>query len=131
MYDFHYNYMKAKYLHANHLRLLFTGTDSLSYTVQTNYIYKDMAPNRYDFSEYPLDHPLYDTSNRKVLDFFKDELNFIPRLEFVGLRPKCYAFHCTGEVKNNIVQHAKSTEKKTAKGVKWKGAGEHLHFHTT
>ena len=119
------------YPHANHLRLLFTGTDSLSYTVQTNDIYKDMADNRYDFSEYPLDHPLYDTSNRKALGFFKDELNSIPMREFVALRLKCYAFHCTGEVKNNIVQLAKSAEKKTAKGVKRKVAGEHLHFHTT
>ena len=35
--------MKAKYPHANQLRLLFTGTDSLAYAVQTNDIYKDMA----------------------------------------------------------------------------------------
>ena len=83
------------------------------------------AANRYDFSEYPLDHPLYDTSNRKALGFFKDELNSIPMREFVGLRSKCYAFHCTGEVKNNVVQHDRSTEKKTAKGVKWKVTGEH------
>ena len=84
-----------KYPHANQLQLLFTDTDSLAYAIQTNDIYKVMAvddANRYDFSKYPLDHPLYDTSNRKALGFFKDELNSIPMQEFVGLRPKCYAF---------------------------------------
>ena len=38
--------------------------------------------DRYDFSEYPLDHPLYDTSNREALGFFKDELNSVPMLCF-------------------------------------------------
>ena len=105
MYDFHYNHMKVKYPHASQLRQLFTDTDSLAYAVQTDDIYKDMATDaadRYDFSEYPLDHPLYDTSNRKALGFFKDELNSVPMQEFVGLRPKCYAFHCTGKVDKNV-----------------------------
>ena len=63
MCDFHYNHMKVKYPHANQLRLLFADTDNLAYDVQTNDIYKDMATDaagRYDFSEYPLDHPLYE-----------------------------------------------------------------------
>ena len=63
----------------------------------------DDAASRYDFSEYPLDHPLYDTSNRKALGFFKDELNLVPMREFVGLRPKCYAFLCTGKVDKNVL----------------------------
>ena len=44
------------------LRLLFTDTDSLAYAVQTEDIYRDMAGDaatHYDYSEYPLDHPLY------------------------------------------------------------------------
>ena len=49
----------------------------------------DDAVDRYDFSEYPLDHPLYDTSNRKALGFFKDELNSVPMRECFVLRPKC------------------------------------------
>ena len=58
--------------YANQLLLLFTDTDSLSFAVQTDDIYKDMvvdAAGRYDFSEYPLDNPLYDKSNRKALGF--------------------------------------------------------------
>ena len=75
---------------------LFTDTDSLAYGVQTDGIYRDMvdAASRCDFNEYDLDHPLYDTSNHKALGFFKDELNSVPMREFVGLRPKCYAFLC-------------------------------------
>ena len=36
------------------------------------------AAAKYDFSEYPLNHPLYNTSNRKALRFLKDELNSTP-----------------------------------------------------
>ena len=70
MYDFHYNHMCVKYPRANHLRILFTDRDRLACAVQTDAIYRDMAEDaasRYDFSEYPLDHPLHDTSNRKAL----------------------------------------------------------------
>ena len=110
--------MKAKYLHANQLKRLFTDTDSLAYAVQTDSIYEDMAEDaarRYDLREYPLDHPLYDSSNKKTLGYFKDELNSVPLEEFVGLRPKC-----TGKVDRNVLQHANPIEKKTAKDVKRK-----------
>ena len=116
MYDFHYNHMRVKYPHANQLRLLFTDTDSLACAVQTEDIYK--AADRYDFSEYPLDHPLYDVSNRRALGFLKDELNSVSMQEFVGLRTKCYAFHCTGKVDKHVLEHTRPVEKKTAKGVK-------------
>ena len=86
------------------------------------------AASKYDFSEYPLDHPLYDSSIKKALGYFKDELNSVPMEEYVGLRPKCYAFLCTGKVNRNVVQHNNPIEKKTAKGVKRKVKDEHLHF---
>ena len=76
MYDFHYNHLIAKYPHAKQLKLPFTDTDSLAYAVPTNNIYEDMVEDtlkKYDFSEYPLSHPLYNTSNKKKLGFFKDE----------------------------------------------------------
>ena len=69
--------------------------------MKTENINEDMASDaatKFDFSEYPINHPLYDTSNRKILGFFKDELNSIPMKEFVELRPKCYVFLCTGKV---------------------------------
>ena len=123
--------MKMKYPGADQLRLLFTDTDSLAYAVKTENIYKDMADDaatKYEFSVYPLDHPLYNTSNRKALGFLKDEVNSVPMKEFVGLRPKCYAFVCTGKVDKNVVQHGRPVEKKTAKGVKRKVKDDHLHF---
>ena len=113
------------------MRLLFTDTDSLAYAVQTDDIYRDMvddAASQYDFSVYPLDHSLYDTSNRKALGFFKDELSSVPMREFVGLRPKCYAFLCMGKVNKNVLQHTRPVEKKTAKDVKRKVKDDHLHF---
>ena len=88
----------------------------------------DDAASRYGFSEYPLDHPLYDTSNRKALGFFKDELNSVPMRNFVGLRPKCSAFFCTGKVDKNVLQHTRHVDKKTKKGVKRKVKDDHLHF---
>ena len=109
-YDFHYNHMCVKYPRADQLRLLFTEADSLAYDVQTEDIYRD------------------DTSNRKALGFFKDELNSAPMREFVGLRPKCYSFLCTGKVDNNVLHHTIYVEKKTAKGVKRKVKDDHLHF---
>ena len=48
--------------------------------------------------------------------------------KFVGLRPKCYAFLCTGKVGRNIVQHSRPEGKKIANGVKRKVKDEHLHF---
>ena len=130
MYDFHYNHMKVKYPHADQLELLFTDTNSPAYAVQPENIYDDMASDaatKYDFSEYPINHTLYDTSNRKAIGFFKDELNSIPMKDFVGLRPKCYAFLYTGKVDRNIVQHSRTMKKKIAKGVKRKVEDEHLH----
>ena len=70
--------MYVKYPRANQLQLLFTDTDSLAYAVQTDDIYRDIvddAASRYDFSEYTLDHPLYDTSNLKALGFYSSKMN--------------------------------------------------------
>ena len=64
----------------------------------------------------------------KHLVFFKDELNSVPMEEFVGLRPKCYAFFCTGKVDKNTIQHTNPVERNTAKGVKCKVKDEHLYF---
>ena len=123
MYDFPYNHMCVKYPCANQLRLLFTDKDSLAHAVLTDDIFTDMtddAASQYDFSVYPLNHPLYDTSNRKALGFFKGELNSVSMREFVGLHPKYYAFLCMDKVDKNVLQHTKPVEKKVN--------DDHLHF---
>ena len=40
MYDFHCNYVKKKY--DNRARLLFTNTDSLTYEIEADDVYKDL-----------------------------------------------------------------------------------------
>jgi hypothetical protein len=93
VYDFHYDVMQARYGHAN-CRLLFTDTDSLCYWVHTEDAYRDMAAlkPRLDLSAYPPSHPLHDPTNAKVAGKFKDECSGRTIVEFVGLRPKLYAY---------------------------------------
>ena len=126
MYDFHYNHMKMKYPRANELKLLFTDTDSLVYAIQTNSIYEDMAVDaseKYDFCEYPKDHPLYSTSNKKAFGYFKDELNSVPMEELVGLRPKCYAFKCTGKIEKKYPPTFQTSGKENSERHKTKSKG--------
>ena len=57
MYNFHYYYVKQKYLE-DKLKLLFTDTDLLVYSVQTDNLYNDMLADEhlFDFSDYPENH---------------------------------------------------------------------------
>jgi len=107
MYDYHYNSVKAKY--GNRATLCFTDTDSLTYHIKTEDLYKDMQAeqDKYDFSDYPSTSPFFSDKNTKVIGKFKDELNGVPIREFVGLRAKMYS---------NLADNGKV--KKTAKGVK-------------
>ena len=121
MYKFHYNHMKVRYPDYR-LKLLFTDTDSLCYAVKTDDIYRDMesdALEKYDFSGYPFDHPLYSEKNKKIIGMMKDELDSIPLEEVVALRPKCYCLKYHGKVKKNqIVNKEDIVEKPTAAGTK-------------
>ena len=107
MYDFHYNYIKQKY--DNKAKLLFTGTDSLTYEIQTDDVYADFwsDKDRFDNSDHNKESPFYNTANKKVIGKFKDEACGVPITEFVGLRSKMYSY-------------MKDNEKgvKTAKGIK-------------
>ena len=42
-----------------------------------------------DFSYYPKDCKFYDASNKKFIGKFKDETDFEPIIELIGLRSKC------------------------------------------
>ena len=92
MYDFYYNTLKARY--GENVRLLYADTDSLIVKVDTEDIYADMSQNLddYDTSNYPADHPLFSTANKKVIGKFKDELGGKVMTEFIGIRPKMYSF---------------------------------------
>jgi hypothetical protein len=105
MYDFHYNTIKKQY--GSKARLLFTDTDSLCYSIETHDLYQDMGDLKelYDTSNYPVEHPIYNTVNKKVLGKMKDETAGKPIEEFVGLRAKLYAYSVGGK------------DEKRAKGV--------------
>ena len=106
MYDFHYNTIKKRY--NENSKLLFTDTDSLCYEIKTEDVYKDMMHDKdlYDFSDYTTDHPLFDTTNKKVIGKMKDEAGGKIITEFVGLRSKMYCITIDEE------------DKKRAKGIK-------------
>ncbi|XP_068707842.1 uncharacterized protein [Montipora foliosa] len=107
MYDFHYNYIKQKY--GSKAKLLFTDTDSLTYEIETEDVYRDFwnDKDKFDNSDYPENSPCYDNTNKKVIGKFKDECQSIPVAEFIGLRSKMYSY-----IKDN------SQNNKTAKGIK-------------
>jgi hypothetical protein len=110
MFYFFYNVVRAKY--GDKVNNLFTGTDSLCYHIETEYVYKDLQGNlgkQFDFSVYSKDHPLFSATNKKVPGFFVDEAvdgKFQTISEFCGLRSKMYAYSVGGK------------DKFTAKGIK-------------
>ena len=107
MYDFHYNYIKSKY--GDNAKLLFADTDSLTYEIETEDVYKDFwnDKNRFDNSDYPEDSPYFNKTNKKVIGKFKDEAAGMLITEFIGLRSKMYSY-----IKDN------QKGGKTAKGIK-------------
>ena len=108
MYDYHYNHMMPKY-GPEKAKLLFTDTDSLMYEIKTEDLYQEMESDLQllDTSNYSKEHPLYSTTNKKVIGKFKDETGGLPITEFVGLRAKMYSFRTDD-----------GAEKKTGKGIK-------------
>ena len=107
MYDFHYNSIKNKY--EDKAKLLFTGTDSLTYEIEAEDVYQDFwnDKDKFDNSDYPKNSPYFDKNNKKVIGKFKDEAAGVPICEFVGLRSKMYSY-----IKDN------QKGGKTAKGIK-------------
>ena len=84
MYDFRYNCtLRKKY--NDKAKLLFTGTDSLTYEIETEDAYKDFwtDKDKFDNSEYPESSPYFDKSSKKVIGKFKDEASRIPVNEFI------------------------------------------------
>ena len=117
MYDFHYNYIRKKY--GNKAELLFTGTDSLMYLIQTEDFYKDISKDvktNFDTSNYPENHPsgIKTGVNKKVIGKFKDEAAGKQLTYFVGLRPKMYSFKDDDEVETRKAKGVKKNVIKTS-----------------
>ena len=107
IYDFYYNYLKARYGHK--CGLVYTDTDSLILDIQTEDVYKDMKEHSwlYDTSNYPKENPLYDGRNKKVLGKMKDECGGGVINEVVAIRPKMYSV----EVGKKNIRKAKGVKK--------------------
>ena len=107
VYNFHYNYIKKEY--GSRVKLLFTDTDSLTYEIETEDVYKDLWKRKELFhnSDYPKGSPYEFQENKKVIGKFKDELCGKIMSEFVGLRSKMYSY---------IMEDGKGGM--TAKGIK-------------
>ena len=107
MYEFYYNYLKARY--GPNCELIYTDTDSLLVNIQTEDVYKDMKEHSwlYDTSNYSKEYPLYDDRNKTVLGKMKDECGGLAIEEVVAVRSKMYSIKKSD--KKNI---------RKAKGVK-------------
>ena len=95
MYNFHYNVMKA--IFGDRVHLLYTDTDSFIYEISSADVYEELRPHArdyFDFSNYPENHMLKNSCNKKVPGKFKDESASKCITEFVGLRSKMY-FSCS------------------------------------
>ena len=92
MVDFHYNFMLKKIKREN-IDLLFTDTDSLCYHIKKENPYEIIKDNKsyFDLSDYPENHELYDSTNKKVIGKFKNE-SIKQISEFVALRSKLYCY---------------------------------------
>ena len=92
MYDFHYNFIKAKY--GDLAKLLFTDTDSLCYHIQTDDVYQDLDNHRdmFDNSDYSKSSKFFFDKNKKVIGKMKDEAAGNIITSFVGLKSKMYSY---------------------------------------
>ena len=107
MYSFYYDVLKEKY--NENVRLVYTDTDSFVIHTKTKDVYDDFneIKDQMDFSGYDKSHKCYDPTNKKVLGKFKDECDGKIITNFIGLKPKSYAFKVYNEIK----------EEKKSKGI--------------
>ena len=65
MYDFHYNFTKKNF----DAELLFSDTDSLTYEIKSENVYKKifMWKDLFDFSNYSKNSNFFDKTNKKLL----------------------------------------------------------------
>ena len=115
MYDFHYNFIKAKY--GDLAKLLFTDTDSLCYHIITDDVYEDLylSKDMFDNSDYSKSSKFFFDENKKVIGKFKDGAAGNPIVSFIGLKSKMYSYKVElSDGKRGV----KIKNNKTAKGLK-------------
>ena len=125
MYNFHYNVMKA--IFGDRVHLLYTDTDSFIYEISSADVYEELRPHArdyFDFSNYPENHMLKNSCNKKVPGKFKDESASKCITEFVGLRSKMYSFMFDDK------KDVSKAEVRVAKGVQKSVIFNDLRFST-
>ena len=73
--------------------MLFTDTDSLTYEIKSEDVYKEFYKwkDLFDFSNYSRDSRFYDDTNKKVIGKMKYEYGGVIIDEFIGLKAKMYS----------------------------------------
>ena len=125
MYNFHYNVMKA--IFGDRVHLLYTDTDSFIYEISSADVYEELRPHArdyFDFTNYPENHMLKNSCNKKVPGKFKDESASKCITEFVGLRSKMYSFMFDDK------KDVSKAEVRVAKGVQKSVIFNDLRFST-
>ena len=125
MYNFHYNVIKT--IFGDRVHLLYTDTDSFIYEISSADVYEELRPHArdyFDFSNYPENHMLKNSCNKKVPGKFKDESASKCITEFVGLRSKMYSFMFDDK------KDVSKAEVRVAKGVQKSVIFNDLRFST-
>ena len=90
---FWYDYVNSKY--NEKAKLCYMDTHSFIAYIKIDDIYKDTAEEietRFDTSNYELDRPLPNETNKKVIGLMKNELDRKFMIKFAGLRSKTYSY---------------------------------------
>lgn len=117
MYEYHYDIMIPQFRPEN-LKLMYMDTDSFIYLIKTKNLFVDMLEmlEHMDTSDYPIDHPCFSLTNKKVLGKFKDEMKGEIIDKFIALRAKMYAIS------------RKDKEIKKIKGISKSVVKNHIRF---
>ena len=88
--------------------MLFTDTDSLTYEIKSEDIYKEFYKwkDLFDLSNYSKDSIFYDDTNKKVIGIMKNQYGEVNIIQFVGLKTKIYS-----------IRKIDGSKSSTAKGV--------------
>ena len=72
---------------------MFTDTDSLTYEIKSENVYKEFYKwkDLFDFSNYSKDSTFYDDTNKKVIGKMKDIYDGAIIDQFIGLKSKMYS----------------------------------------
>ena len=89
MYYFHYNFIKKNFS----AKLLFTDTDSLTYKIKSENVYKELFKwkDLFDFSNYSKDSEFFDDTNKNIIGKMKDKYGGVIIDQFIGLKSKVHS----------------------------------------